>query len=194
MTGRFGFVMAAFIALPLCLGCAAGNGTIVRGQNPTVPEAAYSPPGQPVGYHYAASAHVHNYIDENCNWLHGPITTQAGPDGKAWQGCPGGACGPGGCPPGGCGPHGCGPHGCHGPHCAHCGLNGAGPNFNAGWYPTHHHWYTYHEPGRGHDVLGHCQGGLLYPPENAPGAVVVYPYYTLKGPDDFFWPPLAKTR
>jgi hypothetical protein len=56
------------------------------------------------------------------------------------------------------------------------------PNFNAGWYPTHHHWHTYHEPGRGI----HGGGGLLYPPENAPGAVVVYPYYTVKGPDDFF--------
>ena len=27
---------------------------------------------------------------------------------------------------------------------------------------------------------------LVYPPANQPAGVVVYPYYTLKGPDDFF--------
>jgi hypothetical protein len=27
---------------------------------------------------------------------------------------------------------------------------------------------------------------LKYPPANQPAGVVVYPYYTLKGPDDFF--------
>jgi hypothetical protein len=57
------------------------------------------------------------------------------------------------------------------------------PNLDAGWYPTHHHWYTYHEPRN-----------LLYPPDNAPAAVVVYPYYTVKGPDDFFWPPINSRR
>ena len=174
MSGRSGWQMAACIALPLCLGCAAGNGTVFRGQNPTVPEAAVQQPGQPVGFHYAAQHHVNGYVQENCNWLHGPMTTHAGPDGYG-PGYAAGACGPGGCPPGGCPPGGC----------HHCGLHGAlcqPPNYNAGWYPTHHHWYTYHEPGRGH----HGGGALLYPPENAPGAVVVYPYYTLKGPDDFF--------
>ncbi len=28
--------------------------------------------------------------------------------------------------------------------------------------------------------------GLSYPPANQPASVVQYPYYTLKGPDDFF--------
>jgi hypothetical protein len=27
---------------------------------------------------------------------------------------------------------------------------------------------------------------LVYPPANQPAGVVVYPYYTVKGPDDFF--------
>lgn len=30
---------------------------------------------------------------------------------------------------------------------------------------------------------------LSYPAPNQPGAVVQYPYYTLKGPSDFFWDP-----
>jgi hypothetical protein len=29
--------------------------------------------------------------------------------------------------------------------------------------------------------------GLSYPPDGQPNAVVFYPYYTLKGPDDFFY-------
>jgi len=29
--------------------------------------------------------------------------------------------------------------------------------------------------------------GLTYPPDGQPNAVVFYPYYTLKGPDDFFY-------
>lgn len=29
--------------------------------------------------------------------------------------------------------------------------------------------------------------GLSYPPANQPASVVFYPYYTLKGPDDFFY-------
>ncbi|MCH7687628.1 MAG: hypothetical protein IH899_13260 [Planctomycetes bacterium] len=48
--------------------------------------------------------------------------------------------------------------------------------YNPDWYPTHHHWYRYKPPRN-----------LVYPPANQPGGVVVYPYYTLKGPDDFFF-------
>ncbi len=44
------------------------------------------------------------------------------------------------------------------------------------WAPTHHHWFSY-EPPR----------NLQYPAANVPPAVVVYPYYTHKGPDDFFY-------
>lgn len=44
-----------------------------------------------------------------------------------------------------------------------------------GWYPTHYHGYHYDE-----------EDELVYPPQNQPAAVVQYPYYTLKGPDDFF--------
>lgn len=43
------------------------------------------------------------------------------------------------------------------------------------WYPTHQHHFSYEAPR-----------GLQYPAANVPPAVVVYPYYTVKGPDDFF--------
>jgi hypothetical protein len=44
-----------------------------------------------------------------------------------------------------------------------------------GHHPTHYHWFSYEQPRN-----------LVYPPANTPAAVVQYPYYTLKGPDDFF--------
>ena len=43
------------------------------------------------------------------------------------------------------------------------------------WYPTHHHWFNYEAPRN-----------LQYPASNVPPATIVYPYYTVKGPDDFF--------
>ena len=44
-----------------------------------------------------------------------------------------------------------------------------------GHHPTHYRWFSYEQPRN-----------LVYPPANEPAAVVQYPYYTLKGPDDFF--------
>ena len=75
---------------------------------------------------------------------------------------------------GGCGPGGCGPHGCTG----HCG----GCCGNLPCHPVHRNFYTYDVPRDGHF------GGreLLYPPQNQQPAVVQYPYYTLRGPTDFF--------
>ena len=168
MRGKSAWALAAAMTLPFCVGCTNG-GAVVRGQNPGIPAAAVEQPGHPVGFHHAAEYELNKFANENCNWLHGPINTPTGP-----------GCGPG------CGPNGCGANGCGADGCGLCRE----PNYNAGWYPTHHQWYTYHQPGVGL----HGGGPLLYPPANAPGAVVVYPYYTVKGPDDFFWPPLAKTR
>ena len=51
-----------------------------------------------------------------------------------------------------------------------CGRCGQG-----GWAPTHHHTFEYKQPTN-----------LVYPPANQPASVVQYPYYTLKGPSDFF--------
>lgn len=43
------------------------------------------------------------------------------------------------------------------------------------WRPTHHHTWDYNAPK-----------GLTYPDQNQPPATVQYPYYTIKGPSDFF--------
>lgn len=40
----------------------------------------------------------------------------------------------------------------------------------------HYHTYSYKKPKN-----------LVYPQPNQPGGVVTYPYYTHKGPSDFFW-------
>lgn len=42
-------------------------------------------------------------------------------------------------------------------------------------WPKHHHTFDYRQPKN-----------LVYPPQNQPAGVVVYPYYTCKGPSDFF--------
>lgn len=44
------------------------------------------------------------------------------------------------------------------------------------WRPTHHHTWEYTPPQN-----------LKYPDPNQPPAVVQYPYYTVKGPTDFFY-------
>ena len=56
-----------------------------------------------------------------------------------------------------------------------CRLFNHGTGGTGEWRPTHYHWYTYEAPRN-----------LVYPPQNVPASVVQYPYYTCKGPDDFF--------
>jgi hypothetical protein len=46
---------------------------------------------------------------------------------------------------------------------------------NKGHKHAHRHFYHYSAPK-----------DLVYPQQNQPAAVVQYPYYTVKGPDDFF--------
>lgn len=54
-------------------------------------------------------------------------------------------------------------------------MNGGQSNMGNMWHPTHYHTFTYNPPQN-----------LVYPQQNQPAAVVQYPYYTHKGPDDFF--------
>lgn len=56
-----------------------------------------------------------------------------------------------------------------------CPPGGGGRSNCHEWQPTHNLWYQYNQPR-----------DLVYPAENTPAAVVQYPYYTCKGPDDFF--------
>lgn len=60
-----------------------------------------------------------------------------------------------------------------GPYSASCCLYGGG--LEGGHQPTHYHIYSYEQPR-----------DLVYPPANTPAAIIQYPYYTTKGPDDFF--------
>lgn len=60
----------------------------------------------------------------------------------------------------------------YGGQCNHCN-NGTGCNLP--FHPVHRNFHTYHAPQN-----------LMYPPENAAPALYQYPYYTLRGPTDFF--------
>ncbi|MEX0702785.1 MAG: hypothetical protein WD069_11885 [Planctomycetales bacterium] len=60
----------------------------------------------------------------------------------------------------------------HPHHVAQHGYGGAG---GGNWGPQHRIFYTYHRPT-----------DLRYPPPQVPAAVVQYPYYTNRGPTDFF--------
>lgn len=106
----------------------------------------------------------------------------AGPYGPGHQGCPtcavggGAGCGNGSCSTGGCGNGGYGNGGCgnggYGDPYAGYSNGPGGPN---DWYPTHRHHFHYTPPKN-----------LVYPAQNQPTAMVQYPYYTVKGPSDFF--------
>jgi len=87
--------------------------------------------------------------------------------------------GPNGCGPNGCGPGGCGPAGCSAPG---CGPLGGGGCFNGGG----------HGPGPGYYYGGGAMAGCGpgpgpgCGPGGPPSAQVTYPYYTVRGPRDFF--------
>jgi hypothetical protein len=56
--------------------------------------------------------------------------------------------------------------------------DGHGHCWNCDCQPRHYYTSCYEAPN--------CNGPLVYPPNPTPGAVVQYPYYICKGPDDFF--------
>ncbi len=62
----------------------------------------------------------------------------------------------------------------HAQNCPLCQQSGQGQW--RGWTPIHHQTYSYKPPKN-----------LVYPPDNQPAGVVQYPYYTTKGPTDFFY-------
>ncbi|MCG3772226.1 MAG: hypothetical protein JW384_03433 [Nitrosomonadaceae bacterium] len=57
----------------------------------------------------------------------------------------------------------------------HGAANCQDPGCNLPCHPVHRNFHTYHAPQN-----------LMYPPENAAPAQVQYPYYTFRGPTDFF--------
>ena len=76
-----------------------------------------------------------------------------------------------GCPTGDCHAYG---GGFGGGYCDQPWMHDGG--YGYGKYPNHRHSYSYKRPKN-----------LVYPPANTPAAVVQYPYYTTKGPSDFFY-------
>ena len=84
-------------------------------------------------------------------------------------------------------------HGVHGDGCPMCEMNAQAQSCPPGGYcqngaqccdpkcmnmpchPVHRNFYTYEAPT-----------DLMYPPQNQEAAMYQYPYYTLRGPTDFF--------
>lgn len=65
----------------------------------------------------------------------------------------------------------------HASNCDSCppSQRGCHGHLNLPCHPVHRNFHTYSTPE-----------GLMYPPENSAPAVYQYPYYTLRGPTDFF--------
>lgn len=164
------------------VGCSAEDGA-VRGQSPEIYHSSgvISPQEsqvQQVGHrvHGRPLAEVrgaiHNHMHGTERTFHAePTITPAGFR-HHHGGCPTAGCPTAGCPTGNC------PTGHYG-----------------------HHGYGGWDNGYCHSCRGHCHKGcirhyqtysvsrpndLSYPAQNQPGGVTSYPYYTFKGPDDFF--------
>ncbi|MEZ6130764.1 MAG: hypothetical protein R3C59_18930 [Planctomycetaceae bacterium] len=59
--------------------------------------------------------------------------------------------------------------------CQSCSGQGCGQCLNLPFHPVHRNFHTYQVPR-----------GLSYPEQNTPAATYQYPYYTFRGPTDFF--------
>jgi hypothetical protein len=104
------------------------------------------------------------------------------------------AAGPGTAPAGGA------PIGTPANPCPQCGCTDGSCSHCAVYNPHHRFWSHYTQPDAANCGCGCCslhspfpcstcgdRGPLVYPPNPTPGAIVQYPYYTCKGPDDFFF-------
>lgn len=150
-------VSCCALAATAMTGCGT-TGTVARGQSSAIQPAGFQPHDPHVADHYP-----------------GPYE-QAAHDAIYDQHTSYGAVQPGdgSCPPGGqCPPQGNCPQGCPPGQCKHGYFGHIGPDGD--WYPTHRHTFSYQYPQN-----------LNYPPPNVPAGAVVYPYYTHKGPSDFF--------
>lgn len=186
----------AWCGLLACMttGCTS-TPMVARAQN-ELPEPFVRPASY--GYQPEPSQLVHESVHgTQTNHYNVPANNPYQPTPASWHHMPtaGAAYGPAtSCPPGGnCPPHAECPHcqghpasgqacpfcqnshaghgGMHDPH----GLIGGTMNHLRGPYPKHNFTYSYSRPNN-----------LSYPPPQVPGGAIVYPYYTLKGPSDFF--------
>lgn len=170
MTGKMGWGVAALLAVvSVSVGCAQ-TGPMVRGQNPepvAAPVESFGPiigsaPGygdiknKPKSDFRTYSEFRNSHFGYEGGYYSGPEGYYSDYDKRAYKM---GGYGAGGCP------HcqngsACPPDGCQ--HCGHgC--------------PKHHMTYSYKWPQN-----------QVYPPAMMPPAMVQYPYYTFRGPSDFF--------
>lgn len=161
-----------------CSGCQTfGNGKAgmanVRGQSPewAMTEPAKAEEGvTPAGHYHtpirSAASGIHDhYVEHHSQSVHhGRVAPQ---DGAAGPGCPpeGYGNGYGNCPPGDGGYGNCPP--------GDGGYGSCPPGGNS--CRQDRYTYNYLVPNN-----------LVYPQQNAVGGAVVYPYYTHRGPSDFF--------
>ncbi|WP_437229914.1 hypothetical protein SH661x_001687 [Planctomicrobium sp. SH661] len=167
MQSKQPMVLLGLLAMAVCSGCQTFGTATVRGQSPAAGGQGGDTPKIRGLYHTpvrSAAAELQDIHHEHHNtdtYYYGP----GGPAAAGYQSCPPG--GSGNCPPAYAGQN-CPPQG-----------------------------YQECPPGQGHGCRsGLCQdrfsygyqvpNDLVYPPAGGVGGAVVYPYYTHKGPSDFF--------
>jgi len=152
--------------LMIALSGCTNLGTTTRGQSPE--GGPYSQTGfHNKEYGTRVAEGVENHFHPNTTVTHHSATgypsypsDRAARRAERW----GGGNGPqGNCPEGSC------PHGNRIGQCPTCG-NGV-----TKWAPRHYSSYSYERPN-----------DLSWPAPNAPAGAMQYPYYTFKGPSDFF--------
>jgi len=159
--------LAVLSLVAMSVGCAS-NGTIVRSQSP---ESSAEPGIKQVSLEYMharlsheqeTQLHVQSMVPKYNNCPTCPPSQY----GMA-SNCPT-------CPPGQGGYYGQYGEAC--PDCQQddCNCNCDGMLCRMPWHPTHHHMFSYEQPKN-----------LSYPTSQM-GSLTRYPYYTFKGPDDFF--------
>ncbi|QDT36572.1 hypothetical protein [Stratiformator vulcanicus] len=167
-------LLAAF-ALPLTVGCAQ-QANLVRGQNPPTMQGPPTLP-TPAGYQNPQVQQVGHWGKPSCDTTACGMCQGSGCNSCQYKGF-GGHYSP--CPI-------CGGHGCK-----KCMFSGLYPGLLGGkgnWMPDHKYSVSYKNPGNlvyppGTYPAGTAAGGGMGP--GTPGAMVQYPYFTPKGPDDFF--------
>jgi hypothetical protein len=184
------FGLAVCVIVPMSIGCGSQQG-IVRGQSPAPAGAEARRPGvTPAGGFHGDTSGGIEQVRFYSPLMKGPaepvaitssLSQKAGVSSCHGNDCHGDNCHNGACSKcGDCSGHCCclgSGSGGDGSGDGHLGL-GLGLNrqrYPGAWYPTHHHHFDYDPPR-----------DLVYPAANVPPATIVYPYYTCKGPDDFF--------
>ena len=169
------FALATGLMTSLLVSGCQSPGMITRGQSPEpypqIQQVAHQNP------HEKKQAFV-DAVRDHYHEQHNTSTTYSSEVHHVQANCEqyGGSCPSGHCPQGG---YSWGGSGFHGGYCpsggCRSGLCGHGCGNHLNHYPTHRFSQAYKVPN-----------DLVYPAQNAVGGAVVYPYYTHKGPSDFF--------